>query len=62
MTNSPHRQVLRDVRVFNSASGHLGPACLLVDGVPTTSLAVLTAPETGIRLLMQGGRTLRQSL
>ena len=35
---------------------------LLVDGDPTTSLAMLTAPETGIRLLMQGGRTVRQSL
>ena len=44
MTNAPHRQVLRDVRVFDSASGRLGPACQLVDGDPTTSLAMLTAP------------------
>ena len=46
--------------------GHLQPGAradlLLVDGDPTTSLAMLTAPETGIRLLMQGGRTVRQSL
>jgi imidazolonepropionase-like amidohydrolase len=35
---------------------------LVVDGDPTTSLAMLTAPETGIRLLMQGGRTVRSSL
>ena len=32
---------------------------LVVDGDPTTSLAMLTAPDTGIRLLMQGGRTVR---
>ena len=35
---------------------------LLVDGDPTTSLAMLTAPDTGIRLLMQGGRLVRYSL
>ncbi len=35
---------------------------LVVDGDPTASLAMLTAPETGIRLLMQGGRTVRNSL
>ena len=35
---------------------------LLVDGDPTISLAMLSAPETGIRLLMQGGRTVRHSL
>ena len=46
--------------------GHLRPGAraylLLVDGDPTTSLAMLTAPDTGIRLLMQGGRTVRNSL
>ena len=46
--------------------GHLQPGAradlLLVDGDPTTSLAMLTAPDTGIRLLMQGGRTVRHSL
>ena len=46
--------------------GQLLPGCradlLLVDGDPTTSLAMLSAPETGIRLLMQGGRTVRQNL
>ena len=35
---------------------------LVVDGDPTAGLAMLTAPETGIRLLMQGGRTVRNSL
>jgi len=35
---------------------------LVVDGDPTTSLAMLTAPHTGIRLLMQAGRTVRSSL
>ena len=35
---------------------------LVVDGDPTANLAMLTAPETGIRLLMQGGRTVRNSL
>jgi imidazolonepropionase-like amidohydrolase len=35
---------------------------LVVDGDPTADLAMLTAPETGIRLLMQGGRTVRSSL
>ena len=46
--------------------GQLLPGCradlLLVDGDPTTSLAMLTSPVTGIRLLMQGGRTVRHSL
>ena len=46
--------------------GHLQPGAradlLLVDGDPLTSLAMLTAPHTGIRLLMQGGRTVRSSL
>jgi len=35
---------------------------LVVDGDPTTSLAMLTVPHTGIRLLMQAGRTVRSSL
>ena len=35
---------------------------LAVEGDPTVSLAMLTAPETGIRLLMQGVRTVRSSL
>ncbi len=35
---------------------------LVVEGDPTVGLAMLTAPETGIRLLMQGGRTVRSSL
>jgi imidazolonepropionase-like amidohydrolase len=35
---------------------------LVVEGDPTASLGMLTAPETGIRLLMQGGRTVRSSL
>jgi imidazolonepropionase-like amidohydrolase len=35
---------------------------LLVDGDPTRDLAPLAHPETGIRLLMQGGRTLRNTL
>ena len=35
---------------------------LVVDGDPTASLDMLTHPETGIRLLMQGGRTVRSSL
>lgn len=35
---------------------------LVVDGDPTTSLAMLTAPHTGIRLLLQAGRTVRSSL
>ena len=35
---------------------------LVVEGDPTASLDMLTHPETGIRLLMQGGRTVRSSL
>ena len=35
---------------------------LVVDGDPTVSLDMLAAPDTGIRLLMQGGRTVRSSL
>ena len=35
---------------------------LVVDGDPTQGLAMLTAPDTGIRLLMQGGRTVRSTL
>ncbi len=35
---------------------------LVVDGDPTANLDMLAAPATGIRLLMQGGRTLRSSL
>jgi imidazolonepropionase-like amidohydrolase len=29
---------------------------LIVDGDPTASLDMLTSPESGIRVLMQGGR------
>ncbi len=35
---------------------------LVVDGDPMQSLEMLTRPEQGIRLLMQGGRTVRNSL
>ena len=35
---------------------------LVVDGDPTQDLAVLADPARGIRLLMQGGRTVRSSL
>ncbi|MFN7726577.1 MAG: amidohydrolase family protein [Rubrivivax sp.] len=35
---------------------------LIVDGDPIQSLAMLTQPEQGIRLLMQGGRVVRSSL
>ena len=35
---------------------------LVVEGDPTASLDMLTHPSTGIRLLMQGGRTVRSSL
>ena len=35
---------------------------LVVDGDPTVDSAMLTAPETGIRRLMQGGRTVRSNL
>jgi imidazolonepropionase-like amidohydrolase len=35
---------------------------LVVDGDPTASLEMLASPETGIRLLMQAGRTVRSSL
>ncbi|MBL8349560.1 MAG: amidohydrolase family protein [Burkholderiaceae bacterium] len=35
---------------------------LIVDGDPTADLGLLAAPETGIRLLMQGGRVVRSSL
>ena len=35
---------------------------LVVDGDPTVDLSMLTRPETGIRLLMQGGRSVRCSL
>lgn len=35
---------------------------LVVDGDPTADLGMLAAPETGIRLVMQGGRTVRSSL
>jgi imidazolonepropionase-like amidohydrolase len=35
---------------------------LVVDGDPTAELSMLTASETGIRLLMQGGRTVRSTL
>lgn len=35
---------------------------LVVDGDPTTDAAVLAQPATSIRLLMQGGRTVRSSL
>jgi imidazolonepropionase-like amidohydrolase len=46
--------------------GQLVPgACadlLIVDGDPTVDLAPLATPATGIRLLMQAGRTVRSSL
>ena len=35
---------------------------LIVDGDPTQELSMLTRPEEGIRLVMQGGRTVRSSL
>ena len=35
---------------------------LVVDGDPTADLTMLTRPDTGIRLLMQAGRTVRSSL
>ena len=35
---------------------------LVVDGDPTRELSMLTNPEQGIRLVMQGGRTVRSSL
>lgn len=35
---------------------------LVVDGDPTRNLDMLTRPQAGIRLLMQGGRTVRSSL
>jgi imidazolonepropionase-like amidohydrolase len=35
---------------------------LVVDGDPTASLAMLTEPQAGIRLLMQAGRVVRSSL
>lgn len=35
---------------------------LVVDGDPTVDLTMLTDPQRGIRLLMQGGRTVRSSL
>jgi imidazolonepropionase-like amidohydrolase len=35
---------------------------LVVDGDPTADLGMLAAPESGIRLVMQGGRTVRSSL
>ena len=35
---------------------------LVVEGDPTADLSMLTRPDTGIRLLMQGGRTVRSSL
>ena len=35
---------------------------LVVDGDPTQDLSMLTNPEQGIRLVMQGGRTVRSSL
>ena len=35
---------------------------LVVDGDPTVNLTMLTAPDTGIRMLMQAGRTVRSSL
>lgn len=35
---------------------------LIVDGDPTRELSMLTSPEQGIRLVMQGGRSVRSSL
>ena len=35
---------------------------LVVDGDPTQELSMLAEPERGIRLLMQGGRTVRGNL
>ena len=35
---------------------------LIVEGDPTQELSMLTRPEEGIRLVMQGGRTVRSSL
>jgi len=35
---------------------------LIVDGDPTQDLAMLSRPEQGIRLLMQGGRIVRSNL
>jgi imidazolonepropionase-like amidohydrolase len=35
---------------------------LIVDGDPTQELSMLTRPKEGIRLVMQGGRTVRSSL
>ena len=35
---------------------------LVVDGDPTQSLGMLAEPEQGIRLLMQGGRVVRNRL
>ena len=34
---------------------------LIVDGEPTQDLSMLAAPDTGIRLLMQGGRIVRRA-
>jgi len=35
---------------------------LLVDGDPTQSLQMLAAPEQGLRLIVQGGRVVRDRL
>ncbi len=35
---------------------------LVVEGDPTRSLAMLTAPDTGIRMVMKGGRVVRSTL
>lgn len=46
--------------------GELAPGAyadlVVVDGDPTQDLSMLTRPDEGIRLVMQGGRTVRSSL
>jgi imidazolonepropionase-like amidohydrolase len=66
-------EVLQSVTIIAArllrAEGQLGELragafadLLVVDGDPSADLAMLVAPQTGIRLLMQGGRTVRSSL
>ena len=63
MTNAPHRQVLRDVRVFDSATGRLGPACqLVVEGDRIAGTAALTEAVDDARVIAGGGRVVLPGL
>ena len=63
MTNTPQRQVLRDVRVFDSASGRVGgPVQLVVEGERIAGTAALTEAVHDARVIEGGGRVVLPGL